>query len=492
MKRENGRRRVTHVARSTVKHVLRALTYSFAGGLVMLLIIVVLYLEKKPDLSLWHTVVLDEEFTASSRVKDFEGYLELEDRLFAQVDKLVYDRIQEADDDVLSRYMRGSLSDASRWPGQWNRSYELRVDQPRAGVLLIHGLSDSPYSLHSLGESLHDEGAWVVGLRVPGHGTAPSGLLRVEWEDMAGAVELAMRHLKERVPEGPLYLVGYSNGGALSVLYSLLALTDETLPMAQGVVLLSPEIGISKAAAMAGFMERLGRVFGFKKLAWTVAQSEYDPYKYISFTLNAGKQSYELTQEIQSRITELAPTGTLSRMPAILAFQSIVDNTVSAPVLVSGLMGRLPEGGHELVVFDINRNARVRYLLSGNPSEWLEVVLKDTEQPFAITVVSNESAETAEVVSRTRRAGDAAVAVRNLGMAWPDDLYSLSHVSLPFASDDPVYGGHVKEQGPGIRLGDVAYRGELGVLQVSGASMLRLRWNPFYTYLENRVLEFVQ
>ena len=46
-------------------------------------------------------------------------------------------------------------------------------------------MSDSPYSLRAIGQSLNQQHFWVVGLRLPGHGTAPSGLLSIHWEDMA-------------------------------------------------------------------------------------------------------------------------------------------------------------------------------------------------------------------------------------------------------------------------------------------------------------------
>jgi hypothetical protein len=42
-----------------------------------------------------------------------------------------------------------------------------------------------------------------------------------------------------------------------------------------------------------------------------------------------------------------------------------------------------------------------------------------------------------------------------------------------------------------VSLGDIARRGERGVLAISPAAMLRLRWNPFYDYQERRVLEFL-
>ena len=41
-----------------------------------------------------------------------------------------------------------------------------------------------------------------------------------------------------------------------------------------------------------------------------------------------------------------------------------------------------------------------------------------------------------------------------------------------------------------LQIGKLALRGERGVLQIPAADMLRLRWNPFYSYMEQRLLEF--
>jgi hypothetical protein len=40
-------------------------------------------------------------------------------------------------------------------------------------------------------------------------------------------------------------------------------------------------------------------------------------------------------------------------------------------------------------------------------------------------------------------------------------------------------------------LGQQAVQGERGLLQISGDFLLRLRHNPFYDYLEKRVLDWV-
>jgi alpha-beta hydrolase superfamily lysophospholipase len=372
----------------------------------------------------------------------------------------------------------------------WNRSFELPVDAPKAGVLLLHGMSDSPYSLRNLGQRFHAAGAWVVGLRLPGHGTAPSGLVEATWQDMAAAVHLASRHLASRTVGRPLYIVGYSTGAALAVEYALSALKDPSLPRVSGLGLISPAIGVSPVAALAVWQARLGHLLGFEKLAWESILPEYDPFKYGSFAINAGDQVYRLTNEIQARLSAFHDRGELDRVPPMLALQSAVDATVSSPALIESLFARLPAGPHELVIFDINRESGIEPLLNGDPTATVSRLLGNPEGTFSLTVITNEEPRSADVVELRRRSQGTAVEVRELGLAWPDNIYSLSHVALPFDASDPLYGGNPTGESPGMRLGTLDLRGERGVLQVSAANMLRLRWNPFYSYLEQRLLQF--
>jgi len=483
------------------RHIILFVLSGLLGALVVIVVIGVVTLNNRPDLKVWHETVLDEEFNRESGPDSFAEYLELEERLFRQLDEQVYARIEAEDQLAINRYYHGSLSDPARWPTNWNRTFVLPADRPAAGVLLLHGMSDSPYSLHSVGQLLHERGAYVIGLRIPGHGQAPSGLLDVEWEDMAAAVRLAMRELESESAGVPMYIVGYSNGGALAVQYALDSLSDEKLARVDGLVLLSPEIGISKMAALAKWQERLGHLLGLEKLAWNALLPEYDPWKYGSFALNAGKQAYRITVEIQRQLTAAAKAGSLDRMPPILAFQSVVDSTVTAPALVHNLFERLPaappgtadEGWipHELVLFDINRYAEIGPLMNSNPSAWIEPMVRGTPQNFWLTLLSNQSLDKQHVIAYSRKPGIDAVETCDTGLSWHQDIYSLSHVALPFAPDDPVYGGDQAGPSPGIQLGDISLRGEKGVLLVPAADQLRLRYNPFYRYVEHRVLVFM-
>jgi len=483
------------------RRISRLVISALLGALVVLIVVGVVALNNRPDLKVWHETVLDEEFSRESGPDNFAGYLDLEDRVFRQLDEQIYAHIEDQDKLAINRYFHGSLADPARWPVNWNRTFVMAADKPTAGVLLLHGMSDSPYSLHSIGQLLHERGAYVIGLRIPGHGQAPSGLLNTEWEDMAAAVRLAMRELQSKSAGAPMYIVGYSNGAALAVQHTLDSLADERLAKVDGLVLLSPEIGISKMAALAKWQERLGRLLGLEKLAWNSLLPEYDPWKYGSFALNAGKQAYRITREIQKQITRAEKAGTLERMPPILAFQSVVDSTVTAPALVHNLFERLPaispvssdgsRNHHELVLFDINRWAQIDTLMNQNPSAWLEPMVKNPQKHFWLTLVSNKSRDEKHVIAYSRSPGLEDVETCDTGLAWPKEVYSLSHVALPFAPDDPVYGGDLAGPSPGIELGNISMRGEKGVLQLPAADQLRLRYNPFFRYVEHRVLVFM-
>ncbi|MGD9310003.1 MAG: alpha/beta fold hydrolase [Desulfosarcina sp.] len=475
-----------------VKKGLFACLCAAIGGLVALVLAAVFLLESRPDLNRWHEVILDAEYTAESSVTDWKDYLALEDRLFQQLERLVLDRVPRAERGPIQRYHRGSLSDPGRWKRNWNRSFELANSQPTAGVLLLHGMSDSPYSLRVLGQRLNNAGAWVIGLRLPGHGTVPSGLIHPTWEDMAAAVRLAMRHLKDRVQGRPIFLVGYSTGGALAVNYALESLDDADVPAVKKIVLIAPAMGVTPLAALSVWQARLGRWLGLPKLAWNSISLEYNPYKYSSFAINAGDQVYRLSNTIQLRLDAALADGVLDRFPQTLTFQSLVDATVSTRAVFSGLYQRLTNPGNELVVFDINRQADIDELLTVDPLVRLRELAGKATQRFVFDLVTNEHPTSRRVVVHRSGGNLAAQSAEPLAWQWPEGVHSLSHVALPFSFEDPLYGASDAVSNPGLALSKITLRGERGVIKIPASAMLRIKWNPFYPYLEQRVLDFLQ
>ncbi len=474
-----------------IKNSFRVSLHVLSGGIITILVLAVVYLNNQPDLKIWHTVKLDTEFTISSPVENFADYQALEERLFAQLKERIYDRIKPEDQYSINRYYQGSRSDPDQWSPNWNHSFELSTDTAVAGVLLLHGMSDSPYSLHNLGTRLHEEGAHVVGLRIPGHGTIPSGLVHVRWQDMAAAVKLAVKHLHEQVGDKPVYIVGYSNGGALALHYVLSVIEDPTLPPIKKLVLISPEIGVTKVAALAVWQERIGQILGLAKLKWNDVLPEYDPFKYNSFAINAGDQAYRLTIENRKRLDALAEAEKLNQLPPILAFQSALDATVSARALVLELFEKLPDGGHELVAFDINRIPIVEQLLKSDPKKNIDSIINNTNNRFIFSLVTNDNENSEQVVVRTRKPGQTEITQTDINLSWPDDIFSLGHIALPFPAQDPLYGSGQSKDASALQLGSLTVRGETGMLLVPASDMLRIHWNPFYPYLEQRVLNHI-
>ncbi len=474
---------------SVFKHFALACLYGVLGAFLLAVVALIFLLESQPDLDAWHLAELDAEFTVDSEIRTVAEYVSLERDLFDQLEREVYDQTGPAARYELNRYKRGSASDPARWSQNWNRTFELSQQDPKAVVLQLHGLSDSPYSLRAAASGLHAAGAHVLTLRIPGHGTAPVGLVDTTWQDMAAAVNMAAADLDQRFPGKPLYLVGYSNGAALALYHTLSAIemADRRLP--DRLVLVSPEIAVSSAAALAVWQARLGRWLGLDKLAWNSLQLEYDPFKYGSFAVAAGDLSHRITAEVQQRIQRLARAGRLEAMPPLLAFSSLVDATVRAPELVARLFDPLPDGDHELVLFDVNRYTGMSSLLKWRPDEWIARMDRPDQARHRITLVTNTAPDSRSVEAREYAAGGM-LGQRPLDLSWPQDVYSLSHVALTFPENDPLYGASPTSESPGISLGKVALRGERGVLQISDSTMLRQHWNPFYPYLEERMLQF--
>ncbi len=443
----------------------------------------------------WHTERLTEEFTAdrADEIQSFDDYRALEDRLFKQLDQEVYAQTDTGPAHTLVRYSRGSAADPEVHRPNWNRSFELTADQPVGGILLLHGMSDSPYSLRALGESLHQRGYWVMGLRLPGHGTAPSGLKYAKMEDMAAAVNLAAAHLAAKVGPKPIHMIGYSTGAPLALAFTLDALEGQANPVPASLVLISPAIGLHPAAAMAKWKRRLSVLPGLGGMAWLSVEPEFDPYKYNSFATNAAEQVHRMTRTVARRLSRRAGTHPDRVLPPTLVLKSTVDATVSTNAVVDRLLGRLAPHRHELVLFDINRSAAKSILLVNDPAPLTDRLVNDPNLPFALTLVTNASSQSREVVAQHKAARQAeASETKALDLAWPVGVISLSHVALPFPPDDPLYGQRPPGNEDALFLGQMAIQGERNLFKLSPNWLLRLRHNPFYPYLEARVLAWIE
>ena len=355
--------------------------------------------------------------------------------------------------------------------------------------MLLHGLTDSPYSLRHIAEIYRLHGFVAIGVRLPGHGSVPAALTEVEWEDWMAATPLATREARRRAGPGkPLHIVSYSNGGALALKYALDNLADAKSSRPDRLVLISPMIGITRFARFAGLAALPAYFPAFAKAAWLDILPEFNPFKFNSFPVNAAPQAHRLTQAVQAEIGNRR--GALAELPPILTFQSAVDFMVStSSSVVSDLYQRLPADGSELVVFDINRATQLGMLLRPSAADALTDLLPAAPRHFRATIIANDD-KNGEMSERVVEAGTQAETARPLGVAYPSDVYSLSHVALPFLTSDALYGSNPDVfEDFGIRLGNVTPRGERNVLVASIDSLVRLTFNPFFHYPAQRIEE---
>ena len=176
-------------------------------------------------------------------------------------------------------------------------------------------------------------------------------------------------------------------------------------------------------------------------------------------------------------------------MPPVLTFMSLADATVRVEAVVEGLYDRLNNPDSELVVFDINRQAMMRDFFHADPAARVRSLIERPTTPYRLTVISNLDDTTDALEEWSRPAGSTEVTLTPLDLEWSRGFYSLSHVAVPFSPDDPIYGTHPDpEQIFGLHLGTLEPRGERGLLSVSAAQLIRLRSNPFFSYIEERLL----
>jgi alpha-beta hydrolase superfamily lysophospholipase len=450
-----------------------------------------------PPLQPWHTFVPEELRADALDKAEWQRYLDQEQAIFASVRTNVTQRLEPDARVPYNRYFEQSPVFPGRFKQDWNRSYVLEPDGKAVGaVVLLHGLTDSPYSLRHVAERYRDRGYVAIGLRVPGHGTVPAGLTDVRWEDWMAATRLAVREARRRVPApAPLHLVGFSNGGALAMKYALDVVENPQLPRADRLVLFTPMIGVTRFARFAGLAGLPAMLPAFAGAAWLSNLPEFNPFKYNSFPVNGARQSYRLTDALQSQIQSLARTNRLVTVPPVLTFQSVIDFTVSTPAILTALYNFLPDNGSEIVLFDVNRTVKFGPLLRPSSYTALEALTPTSPQTYRFTAVANAKEDSNATVERSIPPGQSGFQERSLDVPYPPGIFSLSHLAIPIPPDDPLYGiapppGSASEFG--LNLGALDARGERGALIVDQDFLTRLPANPFFPYLIAKVEEGIE
>jgi esterase/lipase len=198
------------------------------------------------------------------------------------------------------------------------------------GILLIHGLSDSPYQMNHLAGYFLSRGFLVRTLLLPGHGTRPGDLLDVTWESWVKATEYGVNRLAQCVDK--LYIGGFSTGGELAV---YMALTRDDV---KGLFLFSPVMGIETPFAWFSTT--------FLAPRWLLKQEERDFARYDSLPANAVAQVYDLTRVVDRLLDER-----VSLDIPVFAALSEQDITVSSKKTIRMFTTQMTSDKNRMVVY---------------------------------------------------------------------------------------------------------------------------------------------
>ncbi|RFC33237.1 MAG: Esterase/lipase [Candidatus Nitrotoga sp. SPKER] len=204
----------------------------------------------------------------------------------------------------------------------------------RRGILLTHGLTDAPYSMHVLASFFQENCFRVMAILLPGHGTQPGDLLDVTWQEWAKAEAYGTDKLAAEVDE--VYLGGLSTGGTLSVYQ---ALGDSRV---RGLFLFSPALKITPMASLATVHKIYSWLIPSAK--WVDIMPDKAIYKYESFPNNAAAQIYALIQEVQAQLHKRAVN-----IPVFTAASQ--DDTTVYTSATLDFMVHAPHASNKLVLY---------------------------------------------------------------------------------------------------------------------------------------------
>jgi alpha-beta hydrolase superfamily lysophospholipase len=445
-----------------------------------------------PPLKVWHTTDLGTEFRARD-YRDgisFAEYQALEGQLMQRLTERISDQLAEEDRLFSNRYFALSPAHPNAWPRNWNLSFERLHPDPKGAIVLLHGASDSPYSMRTLADRFAAAGLHVIVPRLPGNGTLPGELLNVSSADWTAITHMAVQHARSLVGDAPVLIGGYSTGAALALQHALLSARDHK-PGVDGLLFFSPAIGVTGFAALARWDLLLSKIWLFRKFAWLHVWPEYDPFKYASFPKQAGHIVHDISTANRTLSQQLENTPAWSTLPPIITFQSVVDETVDVGAVLD-FHQSLPTGRHQLVLFDVNRSSGIAPFLKIEARTVSELATRHPVGNTDLTVVGNLASGSDTVVARRYcDTAAACIAEQILAARWPTHVYSLSHIALPFPPQDPLYGDSKAQPAPkGYNLGQLAPKGERNVLVIPAEDLNRLRYNPFFEYMASRALGF--
>ncbi len=246
----------------------------------------------------------------------------------------------------------------------WNLPYRLSPAAEcnsgnRTGLLLVHGLSDSPFVFRDLARYLADQCVEVRTLLLQGHGTRPGDMVTASADVWREQVRNHFVALSKEVDLA--FIGGFSLGGALATDYAL----SKTGPRPEGLVAVAPAWQLNGLRDYL-WLAPIADVFG----DFVEKEPELNPVKYESFSFNAGSQIGDVISSAQGRIVQQENID----MPLFLAATE-ADSVINLDYLVTQFRERFRQPGNAMMIFrdsrtpwpDAQADERIRFMNSYLP-----------------------------------------------------------------------------------------------------------------------------
>lgn len=161
------------------------------------------------------------------------------------------------------------------------------------GIVLVHGLIASPWSMKHIGEYFQSRCFYVLGVLMQGHGSRVGDMLESTWQDWHQDVQFATRILAEKADQ--VSLSGHSVGATLAILEAV------RNPDIDSLILFAPAMEVDGASKYARVISWLGRLF--PGAAWFELEPEEGIYRYESFPFTAAAETWDLIQQTTTALT---------------------------------------------------------------------------------------------------------------------------------------------------------------------------------------------
>jgi esterase/lipase len=330
-------------------------------------------------------------------------------------------------------------------PFLYRRDIERCNKYPKRSILMIHGLTDSPFINRELATAFNQKCFDIYSILLTGHGTQAGDLLSVSYKDWIKQVDYAMNEILEENEE--VFISGFSTGGALAINY---ALEGNNYKNISGLILLSPAIDLSNFAFITPFLKY------FKK--YLEIYDDDAQFKYESFTTNAAAQIYHLTTKIKKNIYK--NKSKLQNIPIFTAI-SYEDTTIDAP------------NSLDIILDNVN-----------------------LDNSFTILYHQNESK-----INKYRN-------VKNLKLVnstiLNKKILNISHLAIPVSKDNYYYGKNglyqicthyyndkKKYQKCLSSKDNEIFKGEISSNNMDKFTLRRIGYNPFWDNMVQDIKEFI-